>query len=434
MTIPIEIIGMGLCTDDLTEKHKKIISKADLLVAGRRCLDDFKHNKADKLVIKKDINFIADEIQRRMTKEKIVVLASGDPLFFGIGSTLVKKIGRKNIIVHPNISSVVSAFAIIKESWHDARFISLHGKKQLCDINDLVSGKNKIAILTDPEKNPAWIARALVKFRCTDFEFYVFENLGTSEAKVFHFNDAEHVATLNFKSPNIVILKRKIILKCPKNVLGYIDNGEEKNINKEIILDIHPGMPDNLFSHEKGLITKSETRAVVLSKLKLISDSHILWDLGAGSGSVSIEASKFLHKGSVFSVEKNSARICDIKKNIEKFKVSNINIIHADLPDGIKGLPIPDRIFIGGGGKKLLQIMEQAIGKLAVNGIIVISMVLIQNIESCFNFLKDNGFTADLVQLQISRSRPMPCGYRLESLNPVWIISGEKHFHITGMV
>jgi len=455
MTIPVEIIGTGLSIDDITKKQKQIISRADLLVAGSRYLDYFKNNSADRLVIKNDIDSIAGEIKSRMEKEKVVVLASGDPLFFGIGATLLKKIGKKNIIIHPNVSSVIAAFARIKEPWHDAFFISLHGIKKFCRISELVAGKDKIAILTDPNKNPAWIAKKLVKENCVDFEFYVFEHLGKKEEKIFHFHEVEPAADSDFKSPNVVILKRKIIPQFPGEIEKTEaeikkDAGSDDTIqmnhfrkNREKTRDekkkncfesssltnygIYPGMPDNLFSHEKGLITKAEVRAVALSKLKLISDSHLFWDLGAGSGSVSIEVSKFIPLGHVYAVEKNADRICDIKRNIEKFKVANIRTIHADLPKGIENLPDPDRIFIGGGGRKLLKIMDSAIEKLVINGIIVINMVLLQNIEPCMNFLKEKGCTTDLVQLQVSCSKPMPFGHRLEALNPVWIISGEKH-------
>ena len=439
MTIPVEIIGTGLSIDDITENQKQIINRADLLVAGSRYLDYFKNNSADRLAIKKDIDFIAEEIKSRMEKEKIVVLASGDPLFFGIGSTLVKKIGKENIIIHPNVSSVIAAFARIKEPWHDACFISLHGKKKFNSINELVSGKNKIAILTDHNKTPGWIAERLVRENCVDFEFYVFELLGKKQEKISHFHEVEQAAGLNFKSPNVIILKRKIFPEIPGEIAENkaeikkeSETDDEIQINPSIALPlknhgIYPGMPDNFFSHEKGLITKAEVRAVVLSKLRLISDSHVFWDLGAGSGSVSIEVSKFIPEGLVYAVEKNTGRICDIKRNIEKFKVSNVSTIHADLPQGIEDLPDPDRIFIGGGGRKLLKIMDRAIEKLSVNGMIVINMVLLQNIEPCLTFLKQKGCTADLVQLQVSCSRPMPFGHRLKALNPVWIISGEKH-------
>ncbi len=481
MTIPVEIIGTGLSIDDITENQKQIINKADLLVAGSIYLDYFKNNSADRLAIKKDIDFIAGEIKSRMEKEKIVVLASGDPLFFGIGSTLVKKIGKENIIIHPNVSSVIAAFARIKEPWHDACFISLHGKKRFNSINELVSGKDKIAILTDHNKNPGWIAEKLVRENRVDFEFYVFELLGKKQEKIFHFHEVEQAAGQNFKFPNVIILKRRTITEIPGEIAeikAEIEKESETDdkiqINPSIALPvnpfnknqkiesgtwvagnvcfredhekigedkkedffktsslknhgIYPGMPDDFFSHEKGLITKAEVRAVVLSKLRLISDSHVFWDLGAGSGSVSIEVSKFIPEGLVYAVEKNADRICDIKKNIEKFKVSNITTIHTDLPQGIEDLPDPDRIFIGGGGKKLPEILDRAIEKLSVNGIIVINMVLLQNIEPSLTFLKTRGCTADLVQLQVSCSRPMPYGHRLEALNPVWIISGEKH-------
>ncbi len=450
MAIPVEIIGIGLSIDDITEKQRKIINNADLLVAGERYLDYFRDLESDKLVIKRDIDFIADQIKSRMEREKIVVLASGDPLFFGIGASLIKRIGRENIKIHPNISSAVSAFALIKEPWHDACFISLHGKKDFKQINDILLKNDKIAILTDPDKNPSWIADKLINAGFTDFEFYVFENIGNTEEKNFRFDSASKVKGLNFKSPNIVILKRKPLSSrnekpahsTKKFFKGDIEDNAAGSCIKDDFLSrdivsinsssdidgsgLYTGMPDNMFSHEKGLITKSEIRCIVLSKLRLISDCHVLWDIGAGSGSVSIEASKFIPNGSIFAFEKNYSRICDIRKNIDKFKADNINIMHAEFPHDLGKLPDPDRIFIGGGGRELLEIINIGADRLVNGGIIVITLVLLQSIEPCLSLLRNKGFEIDLVQVQISRLSSMPFGDRLASLNPVWIISGLK--------
>lgn len=474
----VEIIGNGFCVDDLTENHKKIIKKADLLVGGKRYLDFFKDVNARKLAITNNISFIVTEIKKNMAAKKVVVLASGDPLFFGMGATLARELGKENIIVHPNISSVQAAFAAIKEPWHDAKIISFHGRKAP-DLDLLLQREDKIAILTDPETGPCWIAQRLVEKKNLDFRMSVLENLRTEREKITWFEDMEKVTEKKFLSPNIVILFRKkrsnygtvermqgtesikqSTKKCVQDAGDMVQSAEESmhgtwdkmqetggsmqgrenrvesckeqgepDIEKIALsgdIKIYPGMPDDYFAHENGLITKAEIRSLVLSKLKLVSDNHIFWDLGAGSGSVSIEVSRFIPHGTIISVEKNLNRITDIKKNIENFKVSNIRIVHADLPNGIEELGIPDRIFIGGGGAELLKIMKLAGKKLVANGIMVVNTVLIQNIEPALNLLRLNGFDADLIQVQVSVLKTMPFGERLEALNSVWIISGKK--------
>jgi precorrin-6Y C5,15-methyltransferase (decarboxylating) len=185
----------------------------------------------------------------------------------------------------------------------------------------------------------------------------------------------------------------------------------------------HLGIPDHQFEHEMGLITKSEIRAISLAKLQILPD-HVLWDLGAGSGSVAVEASLLAWRGRVIAVEKNPARIEQIKINKQRFGVKNLKVVQAVLPDGLSGLPQPDRIFIGGGGKNLKEITQAAVAALKPNGLVVINTVLLPNVLSAMETLETLGLKTSMVQAQISHSRKMPWAERLEAKNPVWIVSG----------
>jgi precorrin-6Y C5,15-methyltransferase (decarboxylating) len=209
-----------------------------------------------------------------------------------------------------------------------------------------------------------------------------------------------------FAQPNLVILKRSS--KAPKRINA-----------------LHLGMPDNYYHHQQGLITKSEIRAIVLSKLRLLKD-HVLWDLGAGSGSISIEASLLLPLGKVFAVEKKPERIQQIETNKDRFGVKNLEIVQAELPDGLEALARPDRIFIGGGGRDLEVIIHAAAAFLKPHGLVVVNTVLVQNIQTATQTLETLGFKTSSVQVQISRSRAMPWGDRFDAQNPVWIISGMR--------
>jgi precorrin-6Y C5,15-methyltransferase (decarboxylating) len=208
--------------------------------------------------------------------------------------------------------------------------------------------------------------------------------------------------------PNIVILQKK--------------PGKDTCVSHETYI----GMPDSHFRHHAGLITKSEIRTISLSKLKLFKKNHILWDVGAGAGSVGIEVSFHIPLGRVYAIEKNPERIDDIAHNVRKFNCHNVEIINAAFPEGIKELKQPDRIFIGGGGKYLGQIIKVSAEKIAPLGVIVINTVLLQNLEIALTYLKKEKIDPEVIQIQISRSKEMPFGSRLEALNPVWIISGSK--------
>lgn len=359
-------------------------------------------------------------IRERMVNEHIVVLASGDPLFFGIGSTLVKALGHQNVTIHPNVTSLGAAFSAVKEPWHDALLISLHGRRPE-DLASLFTTRNKIGILTDNTRTPGWIAKFLIENNLTHFRLCVLERLGTPAQTISWHQDMHGVTETTFTTPNVVILT------ASESTRGGRSNKTAcSDVVPDVCPSVWPGMPDQMFAHQKGLITKSEIRSISISKLSLGSKNHTVWDLGAGSGSVGIEASRFVPEGRVFAVEKNQSRIADILANRQNFKATNLQVIQGDALDVMADLPDPDRIFIGGGGRDLLQIMGKAGTRLKPGGVMVVNTVLIQNTGPVLDLLKQMGFTAELVQILVSRSKPMPVGERLEALNPVWIISGEK--------
>jgi precorrin-6Y C5,15-methyltransferase (decarboxylating) len=405
---PINVIGIGQGKQDLTAVHLALIQQADLLVGGRRHLELFADLGQECLEITSAIEQVIKTIKTNMLQKKIVVLASGDPLFYGIGSTLSRYIDKKYLVIHANISSVAAAFAAIGEPWHDAKIVSLHGKSSQKFPFSSLKGETKVAFLTDQTRDPVYIASMMINLELSGFKICVLENLGAEQEKISWFDDPAGVADQKYNHPNIVILLK--------------EDTPCKNISHET----HPGMDDSLYRHSRGLITKSEVRSISLSKLELVKQDHILWDIGSGSGSVGIEAAFQIPWGQVFAVEKNSARIPDIRHNIKFFDQPNIKILNLDFPEGSDQLKDPDRIFIGGGGSGLEKIMNTCCVRLKEQGIIVINTILIQNMETALRVLKQNGFSCEMVQVQISRSKPMPYGDRLEPLNPVWIISGRK--------
>jgi precorrin-6Y C5,15-methyltransferase (decarboxylating) len=400
---PVAIIGMGLSPQDLTTRHLQIIESADILVGGQRLLDYFKASAAQKQPIDKHIAQTVEFIKDRMESQSIVVLASGDPLFFGVGSILIKALGPENVAIYPNISSIAAAFARIKEPWSQVRVVSLHGRKNDEALFSALNEGNTVAVFTDPANNPAWIAKKLIAEDFANIKMCVLESLGT-DAERINWYSLEQAAGLAFSEPNLVILKRGSPAQRLKNLP-------------------HLGIPDNYFVHEKGLITKSEIRAISLAKLELLPE-HILWDLGAGSGSVSVEAALLARRGKVIAVEKNPARVNQININMNQFGITNMEVVQALLPDGLAGLPQPDRIFIGGGGRNLAQIIKVAAGFLKPNGIVVINTVLMPNVLKAMETLEALDFKTSMVQAQISHSRKMPWAERLEAQNPVWIVSG----------
>jgi len=403
---PVAIIGIGLSPEDLTVRHRRIIEAADVLVGGRRLLDYFKETAARKQVIDRKISEAIDFIKAQMKTQAVVVLASGDPLFFGIGSILIKALGPENVDVYPNISSVAAAFARIKEPWSQVQVVSLHGRQNDQAIHEALHLGKTVAVFTDPANNPARLAKRLLAAGYGSLTLCVLESLGSSTEK-FGWYHLEQAAGMTFCEPNLLILKQ---------IRGQ--NGTRKTP--------YLGIPDQYFAHEKGLITKSEIRAVSLAKLQL-RPGQIMWDLGAGSGSVSIEAAVLVRDGKVVAVEKNEKRISQIKFNVDQFEVTNVDVVQAVLPDGLAELPPPDRIFIGGGGRDLKEIIKAAASFLTADGIVVVNTVLTPNVLAATETLESLGFKTAMVQVQVNHSRQMPWAERLEAQNPVWIISGSRN-------
>lgn len=402
---PVIIIGMGLTGDDLTDKHKSLINSADVLVGAKRHLEFFHDHPAKKREITKDLKGTIAYVKRNMKDKNVVVLTSGDPLFFGIGNLLLQKLGPENVVVCTNISSVAAAFARIKEPWNDARIYSLHGRDDLSGVIDSLRKNEKVAIFTDSRNNPARLARLLLDQRMPHYRICVLEKMGTLDECV-RWYEPEEAVDVDFKEPNFVILK-------PLDTCS------------ESATPLALGLPDKQYEHEKGLITKAEVRAVSLSKLNLYRDS-VLWDLGSGSGSIAIEASLFIRKGRILAIEKDSRRIEQIKKNRKRFKVKNLDIVQNTLPAGLDQLPEPDRVFLGGGGQDIKEIIQIACSRLKPGGIIVANIVLIQNMSRVMKQFESENLDVDVTQVQISRGVDMPNGKRFQALNPVWIITGLK--------
>jgi len=411
----LNIIGIGMGPRDITLFHMELIKACDLLIGGSRQLALFADFSKETYTITADIPALVHKIQTDLPTRKIVVLASGDPLFYGIGSTLSRYFPNELIRIHPNVSAFSAAFAKIGLPWHDAKVISLHSAQPEPLNVSSIFNEEKLFFLTSPRMGPAYIADQLKKSRKSNFRLCVLENMGdVKNEKISWFSDCDCVIETNFADPNVVILtrpKRHAPLSPTRPVVSH-----------ETFL----GMPEDAFRHSDGLITKSEVRVLSLSKLKLVRTDHVVWDIGAGSGSVGIEAAMMLPDGKVCAFEKFPDRIQDIAHNIKAFNLTNLFVHETVFPKNINQLTPPDRIFIGGGGRGLKQVIFSAVDALLPGGVIVINTVLIENMTTAMKSLSDLGISPELTHAQISRSCSIANGTRLSPLNPVWIISGMK--------
>ena len=189
------------------------------------------------------------------------------------------------------------------------------------------------------------------------------------------------------------------------------------------------GLPDNSFSQKKplkGLITKAEVRAVSLYYLGLRRDS-VVWDIGAGTGSVALEAALIAHDGMVYAIERDTESLGFMQDNIQNLGPQNVQVVPGEAPDAFDGLPNPDSVFVGGSGGKLKAILDCSIRRLATEGRIVVNLAAIERANEAYHHLKALGLHTELTTISASRGKELPDGStRLEALNPVFIVVGIK--------
>jgi precorrin-6Y C5,15-methyltransferase (decarboxylating) len=262
-----------------------------------------------------------------------------------------------------------------------------------------------VAVLTDTRHTPAWLAGWLRDKGGGHLRMAVLELLGTDQEKYAWYTPAQ-AAVLDCGDLNLVVVKTD---EAP-TAAGQ---------------GLHLGLADEAYEHENGLITKPEVRAVVLAKLAL-APGMTLWDLGAGSGAVGIEASLLLGPGRIVAVEEKARRVAQIQRNARRFGVYNLDVVQARLPEGMDQLPPPDRVFVGGGGRDLAEILRRAAGCLAPGGVLVANTVLLDNLAPATEALEASGLAVEVAQIQVSRTKPMPWSWRLAAENPVWIVTGKK--------
>ena len=190
------------------------------------------------------------------------------------------------------------------------------------------------------------------------------------------------------------------------------------------------GLPDHAFAQkrpDKGLITKAEARAISLYSLGLTPRS-VVWDVGAGSGSVALEAALIAHKGRVYAVERDSESIGHLRCNMRRLGPDNVAIIEGNAPAALDGLPDPDCVFVGGGGAKLGAILDCAAGRLRPGGRIVANLAAMERALQAYERLRGLGFAAELTMASAARAKPLPDGaLRFAALNPVFIVAAKRN-------
>ena len=399
----IYVIGAGIeGQEGFSRRALELVAQADMLIGGARQLALFPDFSGKTLAIGANLAPVIESLEKG--EGSAVVLASGDPLFFGIGRYLLRNLPESDLEFVPNVSSVQYAFAKIREPWDDAVFVSAQGRGMKGTVDQVVA-HDKIAILTDEINTPRAIANELIERGRDGYATYLCENLGTAEELITH---TDLKGLLNLPA-------------APLNVLILIKEYEAGDDGAGPCL----GIPDEDFATVKKLITKEEVRAVSLAKLRLRQDMT-LWDVGAGSGSVSIEADHLMPNGRVFAVERNPQCRAYLKENLQRFNSRNITLVEEDAPACLDDLPDPDRVFIGGSGGHLWKILAAVDGRLVTGGRVVLNAVTLDTLTSATEFFENASYELEVTTVNISRTRPLTDYKMFEAFNPVFILAAVK--------
>lgn len=443
---PIHVVGIGLeGSKGLSPGVLQIVEQASVLIGSSRHLSYFPDHQAERIVLG-DLAIAIARIRHHLDSclpspsphspiplspsysshstphtPSIVILTSGDPLFFGLGRLLLTELPAEWLTFHPHLSSVQLAFSRIKLPWQDARIISAHGRSLDELMQALQQGADKIAVLTDNTNTPAAIVHLLQALNLpSSYHFWICENLGGTDEQVRQITDFSSLETLTAAPLNVVILHRS------------------SDIPASLHLETLPllGIPDQAFlafSDRPGLMTKREVRILILGELAL-QPNQIVWDVGAGTGSVSIEVARLCPSSQIYAIEKTATGMALIQKNCDRFQVNNVVPVHGSAPQVLSGLPDPDRIFIGGSGGQLGQILETCSQRLKPAGHIVLALATLEHLTTTLTWLnaqQEDGASQPhhLLQIHLARSVPIAALTRFSPLNPITLVMIEKHPH-----
>ncbi|MBU0663208.1 MAG: precorrin-6y C5,15-methyltransferase (decarboxylating) subunit CbiE [Proteobacteria bacterium] len=381
----VHLIGVE-SGEQISDKLIVLLRNCRALVLSKRHRTMFSsildQQAAKRLIPIAPVQEALEQVAFELAQGDVAILASGDPLFFGIGRTLLQSFGPDRITIYPALSSMQNAFSRFKIPWDDARFLSLHGRA----TNNLASSiliHNKVFLFTDHSFSPDLIAHSLLtecgKAIDTEYMVHVAENLGMDNERL-HTGTLSEIAVRSFSPLNVMILLKI----SPRSTLPPF------------------GLSEDEIVHSRGLITKNEVRAASLHALKLPRQG-VFWDVGAGSGAVGLEAARLFPELQVFAVEREDEQIGNIEKNREHFQAWNLQVFHGSAPDTLPALPAPDRVFIGGSGGQLHAIIKHAAEKLNPGGRIVVNAVLEKTAQNAPAFLHEQGLTVSLSEIRVTR-------------------------------
>lgn len=408
---PITVLGLN-CGGArgpaaLTAEQRVLLEEADVLCGGGELLAAFENTeglKARLLPLTLPLEPLLNSLnQMRAAGEHVLLLADGDPLFFGIGATLARHLGAAAVRLIPAVSSLQQACARLALPWHQVVCLSLHGRDDPGPLNAAAGKGAPLCILTDARMTPDVLARHLLDRGVDWFTVRIFERMGAPD-EALHQLSLDETARRAFGPACTVLL---IPHRPPRQA--------------------HLGLDAQELAVEGALITKKPVRAAALSLLR-VGPRHVVWDIGSGSGAVALEATVLAHEGRVVAVERSAGRAMSIQENRRRFGAAILDVCLGQAPQCLPSLPDPQRVFIGGGlsGGQAEDILGHVCRRLPPGGRLAASCVLLESFCLCRRFLEDLGWPLEIMQIQASEARELAGDRHLAALNPVFLLAAQK--------
>ena len=396
MVYKVHVLGMGMGNPNtLTQEALQALQESDLIVGSRRLLDALAAFEVPKVALTRTQD-IARELRESSARTASVVM-SGDVGFYSGATGLYGHLDGMDVHVIPGISSLQYLCAKLRVSWQDAHVISVHGRD--CDVAAHVQSHGKTFILSGGSTTAQDICALLVARGLEDVLVSVGERLSYEDERITT-GTAAQLAQSEFAALNALL----VINPHP------------------LVATTAPGISDDAFARGKVPMTKEEVRSLALCKLR-IEPCHTIWDVGAGTGSVSVEAARMATLGQVLSIERNPAAIELLHANKRAFGLTNLRIVEGEAPQALQGLPRPHRVFVGGNGSNLEAILRVAFDA-NPQARVCITAVTLETVSQALLCIRELGLReVDMVQLSVAKAREAGAYHLMTAQNPVYVIS-----------
>lgn len=341
-----------------------------------------------------------------------VVLASGDPLWFGIGRLLLQRFGPERLRFHPAPSSLQLAFARIGRPWQDASWVSLHGREPDALAAALQKRPAALAVLTDPGRGGAEEVRRILQASGLEAAYGVWlcERLGHPQERVQRLSPGRPTPSDLDPLHLVLLIAEPLAPVADPTALPLF------------------GIPDGLWLQHPdrpGLMTKREVRVQLLADLRLPM-SGVLWDVGAGVGSVGLEALRLRPALQLWALERRGGSADLIRANAVRLGVQPAGVVEGRAPEALAVLPDPDRVLIGGGGRERSAVVQVVLERLRPGGVVVIPLATVEALAELRPLLEAAGLKVSVAQHQSWRGSALADGTRLAPLNPVLVLQGRR--------